>query len=207
MTDARTELVGAGYDIMGESFVEWRDRIVGDPRSRWGDQLSSRLPDGARVLELGCGSGVPDTRELAARFRVTGVDVSREQIRRARAAVPDAEFVVADITRLELEPVSYDAVVSFYVFNHFSRELLAPLLANIRTWLVPGGLLLTAFGTSDNPGWTGEWLGAPTFFSSFPPETNSRLVDEAGFERLLDEVVHFEEPDGAATFQWVLARR
>jgi cyclopropane fatty-acyl-phospholipid synthase-like methyltransferase len=207
MTDPRTALVGAGYDVVGETFVQWRDRIVGDPRRWWAEQLTSRLPDGARVLELGCGSGVPDTRDLATRFRVTGVDISPEQIRRARAAVPHAEFLVADFTSLELEPASYDAVASFYVFNHVPRDLLPGLLSRIHAWLVPGGLLLTAFGTSDMEGWTGDFLGAPTFFSSFPPETNSRLVDEAGFERLLDEVVGFEEPDGPAAFQWVLARR
>ena len=54
---------------------------------------------------------------------------------------------------------------------------------------------------------TGDWLGAPTFFSSFPPETNTRLVREAGFEILRDELVTFREPDGDVTFQWVLAMR
>ena len=71
--DPRTELVGRGYDAMGERFAEWRDRIVGDPRRKWEDELVSRLQDGARVLELGCGAGVPDTQRLAARFSVTGV--------------------------------------------------------------------------------------------------------------------------------------
>lgn len=207
MSDPRTRVVERGYDVMGEAFVEWRDRIVGDPRRWWAEQLTSRLPDGARVLELGCGSGVPDTQELAARFRVTAVDISPEQISRARASVPAAEFVVADFTALELAPASYDAVVSFYVFNHVPRELLAPLLGDIRAWLAPGGYLLAAFGTSDTEAWTGDFLGAPTFFSSFPNDVNSRLVDEAGFERLLDEVVTFHEPEGPATFQWVLARR
>ena len=207
MSDPRTRLVGEGYDVIGERFVAWRDRIVGDPRRWWADQLTSRVSGGARVLELGCGSGAPDTQELAKRFRVTAVDLSPEQIRRARAAVPDAEFIVADFTALELEPSSFDAVVAFYVFNHVPRELLAGLLDHIHAWLVPGGYLLTAFGTGDTDGWTGEWLGTTMFFSSYLPETNSRLVDEAGFERLLDEVVTFLEPDGEATFQWVLARR
>ena len=207
MTDPRTELVGRGYDAIGERFAEWRDRIVGDPRREWEEKLVSRLQHGAHVLELGCGAGVPDTQRLAARFQVTGVDVSAEQVRRARAAVPQAEFVHADFTALELKPESFDAVVSFYAFNHVPRELLAPTLARIRRWLVPCGVLMTALGTSDTDAWTGDWLGAPTFFSSFPPETNTRLVREAGFEILCDELVTFREPDGDATFQWVLAMR
>ena len=207
MTDPRTELVGRGYDARGDRFAEWRGRIVGDPRREWEAELVSRLQNGARVLELGCGAGVPDTQRLAASFQVRGVDISAEQVRRARAAVPEAEFVQADFTALELEPESFEAVVSFYAFNHVPRELLAGTFARIRRWLVPGGLLMTALGTSDTEGWTGDWLGAPTFFSSFPPETNTRLVREAGFEILRDELVTFREPEGDATFQWVLAMR
>ena len=165
----------------------------------------SRLQDGARVLELGCGAGVPDTKRLAAHFEVTGVDISAEQVRRARAAVPEAEFIHADFTALELEPGSFDAVVSFYAFNHVPRELLAPTFARIRRWLVPRGLLMTSLGMGGTEARIGDWLGAPMFFSSFPPETNTQLVREAGFEILRDELVSFREPDGDATFQWVLA--
>jgi len=205
--DPRTELVGRGYDAIGERFAEWRDRILGDPRREWEAELASRLPDGARVLELGCGAGVPDTQRLAERFQVTGVDVSAEQVRRARAAVPEAVFIEADFTSLELDQESFDAVVSFYAFNHVPRELLAPTFTRIYRWLVPSGLFMTALGTSDLESWVGDFLGAPTFFSSFPPETNTRLVHEAGFEILRDEVVTFREPDGDATFHWILARR
>ena len=206
MPDPRTQIVSEGYDAIGETFAEWRQRIVGDPRDEWAEDLASRLDDGARVLELGSGSGSPETRRLARRFALTGVDISPRQVERARAGIPEASFMVADLTELELAPASYDAVVSFYVFNHVPRELLAPLLGRIRGWLVPDGWLLAAFGVSDMEGWTGNWLGAPTFFSSFPAEVNSRLVREAGFTLERDEVVVFEEPEGQAKFQWVLAR-
>lgn len=207
MSDPRTELVARGYDVIGDRFVEWRDRIVGDPRREWADALASRLAPSARVLDLGCGAGVPDTQLLAERFRVTGVDISAEQIRRARASVPDAHFVQGDFTSLELEDESFEAVAAFYSFNHVPRDLLPDLFARIHSWLAPGGLFLTALGTSDTEGWTGDFLGAPSFFSSHPPEKNRQLLGEAGFELLLDEVVTFREPDGDATFQWVLARR
>jgi SAM-dependent methyltransferase len=204
--DPRTQIVADGYDAMGETFAAWREQIVGDPRREWEDELVSRLQDGARVLELGCGSGPPETRRLARRFALTGVDISPLQVERARAAVPEAEFVCADFTELELPAGSFDAIVSFYVFNHVPRELLAPLLASIHLWLVPGGWLMTAFGASDLAGWTGEWLGAETFFAGFEPEVNSRLVREAGFTLERDEVVTFEEPEGRVSFQWVLAQ-
>jgi cyclopropane fatty-acyl-phospholipid synthase-like methyltransferase len=204
--DPRTQIVSDGYDAMGETFAAWREGIVGDPRREWEDELVARLEDGARVLELGCGSGSPETRRLAQRFALTGVDISPQQVERAGAAIPEAEFIVADFTELELPAGSFDAVVAFYVFNHVPRELLAPLLRRIHVWLVPRGRLLTAFGVSDTEGWTGEWLGAQTFFSSFPPEVNSRLVREAGFTIERDGVITFDEPEGPVSFQWVLAQ-
>jgi SAM-dependent methyltransferase len=207
--DSRTQIVADGYDAMGETFAVWRKEIAGDPRREWENKLVSLLPDEARLLELGCGPGTAETRRLARRFTVTGVDISSRQVERARAAIPEATFVCADFTELELPAGSLDAVVAFYTLNHVPRELLAPLLTNAHRWLVPGGRLMVAFGTSDNPGWTGEWLGAPSFFASYLPEVNSRLVREAGFSIEEDEIVTFVEPEpdpGTGRFQWVLAQ-
>ena len=40
----------------------------------------------------------------------------------------------------------------------------------------------------------------------YPPETNRRLLDEAGLMLVRDELVTIREPEGDATFHWVLAR-
>ena len=207
MSDPRTQLVGAGYDAMADTWEAWKERITGDPRAEWCDELVTRLAKGARVVELGCGGGAAETARLAQRFQLTGVDLSEEQLRRARERVPAADFLHADFTEIEFVPGSVDAVAAFYSFNHVPRDLLAGLYARVHGWLVPGGLFLTALGTSDTENWTGDFLGAPSYFSSFPPEVNSRMLSEAGFELVRDEVVTIREPEGDATFQWVLARR
>ncbi len=64
----------------------------------------------------------------------------------------------------------------------------------------------TTLGASDLPGWTGEWLGQPTHFAGFPPEENRRLLADAGLELQRDELVTIQEPEGEATFHWVLAQ-
>jgi cyclopropane fatty-acyl-phospholipid synthase-like methyltransferase len=204
-------MVGDGYDAMGDTFADWRSRIVGDPGDEWEKELVSRLGEGVRMLELGCGAGTPETTQrLARRFRLTGVDISPRQVELARAAMPEAEFVCADFTDVELPASSFEAVTSFYAFNHVPRELLGPLLVRIHSWLVPGGWMMVAFGQSDLPGWTGDFLGATTYFASYPPETNSQLVRDAGFAIERDEVVTFQEPEpdaGTGRFKWVLAQR
>jgi SAM-dependent methyltransferase len=207
MSDERTKLVGDGYDAMVDTWESWSQQIEDDPRHAWASDLAARLPAGARVLELGCGGGARETRELAARFELTGVDLSTRQLERARERVPGARFIHGDFTAAGFDPGSFDAVVSFYAFNHVPRELLAPLVARIHGWLAPSGWLMAAFGTSDLEGWTGEFLGATTFFSSFPPQINSQLVADAGFAVERDEVVAITEPEGPARFQWILARR
>jgi SAM-dependent methyltransferase len=207
MSDPRTELVGAGYDARVEAWEEWRAHVTDDPRQAWAADLAARLPEGARVLELGCGTGTRETQELAARFELTGVDLSERELELARARVPGARFVHADLTTVDFEAASFDAIVSFYVFNHVPRELLAPVLARCRTWLAAEGWLLAVFGAGDIEAWTGEWIGAQTFFSSFPPETNGSLVVEAGFAIERDELVTITEPEGTVTFQWILAQR
>jgi SAM-dependent methyltransferase len=207
MSDARTQLVGAGYDTMIDTWEAWKAQITDDPRTEWCSELLARLPDGARVVELGCGGGAAETKLLAQHFRLTGVDLSVEQVRRARERVPEGEFVQADFTEVDFPSESVDAVAAFYSFNHVPRDLLAGVYSRARGWLRPGGLFLTALGTSDTADWTGDFLGAPCYFSSFPPETNSRMLAAAGFELLRDEVVTIREPAGDARFQWVLARR
>jgi cyclopropane fatty-acyl-phospholipid synthase-like methyltransferase len=207
MTDPRTKLVGDGYDARVDAWETWSEKVTDDPRHAWAARLASRLPEGARVLELGCGGGTRETRELAARFDLVGVDLSQRQLERARERVPDATFVHGDLTSIEFEAASFDAVAAFYVFNHVPRELLAPLLARIHSWLAPGGSLLAAFGTGDEEEWYGEWIGAPVFFSSFPPEVNSELVRDAAFTIVADEIVTLVEPEGPVPFQWILAER
>jgi SAM-dependent methyltransferase len=207
VSDPRTELVGAGYDAMADTWESWSRRITDDPRHAWASDLAARLEDGARVLELGCGAGTRETQELASRFDVLGIDLSERQLTRARERVPEARFICGDFTTAAFAPGSFDAVVSFYAFNHVPRELLAPLLARIRSWLAPSGWLMSAFGTSDEEGWTGDFLGAPSFFSSFAPAVNSQIVRDASFAIERDEVISIAEPEGPTEFQWILARR
>jgi SAM-dependent methyltransferase len=207
VSDPRTQLVGSGYDAMADTWEEWSAQVADDPRHAWLESLLAVLPEDAVVVELGCGNGTRETRELAARAQLTGVDLSAEQLRRARERVPNATFVRGDLTAVEFHDASLDGVAAFYVLNHVPRELLPGLFASIHRWLKPGGHFLASLGASDLEGWQGEWLGVPMFFSGHAPETNRQLLRDAGFTLVRDELVTIAEPEGAVTFHWVLARR
>ena len=193
---------------MGDRFDAWRGNIEGSPERDWIERLLKALPESPDILELGCGGGTGATPLLAARGRLTGVDVSAEQIRRANERVPGAAFVHADMTELELPRESFDAAVSVYAFNHVPKDDLPRVLERIAGWLRPGGLLLASFGISGGEGVEEDWLGVPMFFASHTEAENTELLRAAGLEPELNEVVTIVEPEeGEARFQWVLASK
>jgi SAM-dependent methyltransferase len=202
------DVVARGYDTGADAFAAWQRRITGSRRLERVGELLALLPDQPDVLELGSGAGVSSTRMLAGRARLTGVDFSAEQVRRARERLPDATFLHEDFTTTSFEPDSFDAVVAFYVFNHVPREELGPLLERIATWLRPAGHLLASFGAEDIAAWYGTAVGGlETFFSGYEPAVTLGLVRDAGLEVVRDELETIREPDGDATFLWVLARK
>ena len=207
MTDPRKAIVQDGYDVIGERYLAWGGMVEGDPRDRFLNELAGRLHDNASVLDLGCGAGVPSTKQLARRFEVVGVDISEEQLRLARANVPAARFMRGDLSELEFEDGSFDGVTAFYSVSHIPREEHGALFKKIARWLRPGGFFLASLGVADSPDWTGEWLGVPMFFSSYNADTNRRLLKTAGLVLILDEVVTMKEPEGEVAFFWVLVQK
>jgi ubiquinone/menaquinone biosynthesis C-methylase UbiE len=189
MPDDPKRIVEAGYDAMADRFAAWQAEIPDSPHLAWVKELIGRLPANPDVLELGCGAAIEPTQLLAEKGRFIGVDISGEQLRRARTRCPQATFHHADMTEVEYPEETFDAVVCAYALNHVPRRDLAELVPRIAGWLRPNGYLLASFGVSGGEGIEEEWLGVPMFFASFTADENRRLVTEAGLEILRDEVV------------------
>ncbi|MCL2111778.1 MAG: methyltransferase domain-containing protein [Clostridiales bacterium] len=69
------------------------------------------LPQGARVLDIGCGEG--DTVALLASdygFNATGVDVSTELIDKAKSRHPDLDFHQMEAELLDFDSKSFDGI-------------------------------------------------------------------------------------------------
>ncbi len=196
-------LVASGYDLIAEAYLERYGRsAVRDDRLR---RLIALLPENARILDLGCGAGIPLSRELAARsFEVIGVDASARQIELARANVPAAEFLQADMTCVQFSPASFDVISAFYSITHVPRDEHAALFRQIAIWLKPGGAFVASLGV-DKPGdWRGDWLGVEMFFSHFSAETNEQLVRNAGL--VIEEAKVVEQDNEDSRFLWIVAR-
>jgi SAM-dependent methyltransferase len=205
---AQRDLVRRGYDAISLAYrgddgsaaassAEDVSRYAG-----WIEELARLLPADGRVVDLGCGAGLPATRELTGRgLQVLGVDFSAVQLHRARALVPAASLVRADIAELRLRPASADAVVSFYALIHVPLADQQALLPRIRGWLRPGGYLLAIVGAGR---WTGteDYLGASMFWDHADTSTYLRWLEAAGLEPIWDRFI----PEGGAGHSLVLAR-
>jgi len=206
IAEERKRTVQAAYDKLGPRVGEWGDEIEGDPWERFLDELTARLLPDARVLDLGCGNGAKVAR-LAGRVELVAVDLSEEQLRLARANLPGATLVNADFSQQDFAAGPFDAVTAFYSVMHVPRDEHRALFGRIAGWLKPGGLFLASLSHVGGEDRTDEWLGVEMFFSGFDAETNRRLVRDAGFELILDELVWMQEPQGEVAFLWVLARK
>ncbi len=200
------DLVRRGYDEVSEAYRDDGGESATGPddgrREAWLDELAPLLPPQSRVLDLGCGAGLPTAKRLVRLgFSVLGVDISTVQIERARKLVPDARFVQADMVEWPGERAAFDAVVSFYALIHVPLEDQRTLLPRLRTWLRPGGHLMAVLGARR---WTGveHYLGAPMFWDHADPSTYRRWLAEAGFEVISDRFV----PEDAKGHQLFLAR-
>ena len=192
------EIVRTGYDKV--SRVYRGDTLDPEDRFSYGrclDLLTPHLSPGSRVLDLGCGCGVPVAQELSQEHRVTGVDISPVQIERARRLVPRAEFICADMAEIGFRAEEFDAIVCFYAVIHLPLGEQPALFANMKAWLKPQGWLLCTVG---HTAWTGteeNWLGVPgatMFWSHADKGTYETWFTDLGFS--IETGLFIPEGDG-----------
>ena len=79
------QVVRAGYNSIAQEYLKLRSETSADVTLL--DDLLEQLLVGARVLDAGCGAGVPVTRVLGQRCNAIGLDFAEAQLRLARQLV------------------------------------------------------------------------------------------------------------------------
>jgi SAM-dependent methyltransferase len=198
---ARQAKQAGAYDRIGERYDEaFRDK---DPQVSAVDRLLAELGSGAAVLDLGCGTGLPTSRQLAeAGCRVTGVDFAPAMVELARRNVPEARFLTGDIAdpgRIEGLDPPYDAVVAFFALLHLPRARIPGALAGIRRALVPGGRFCLSMVEADIDDEPTSFLGQRIRVTGFPRAVLRSVVEDAGFTVDAEEIVGFTPEPSLAT--------
>jgi len=115
------------------------------------DRLVSRIGEGQRVLDIGCGTGALALRAAGKGAHVKAIDVNPQMMEIARGRAIEAgldqriEFCEMGVAELEREEVQgYDAVMSGLCFSELTRDEVIYALRQAMRMLKPGGLLLIA---------------------------------------------------------------
>jgi SAM-dependent methyltransferase len=184
MSNDPKTIVREGYDRASLAYRGDEFTSEGSGYAYWLPRLTRTLAAGSRVLDLGCGCGIPASLELARCHQVTGVDLSPVQIARARRLVPGARFLCADMAEVEFEPGSFEAAIALFSLINLPLPEQPVVITRVAGWLVPGGRLLAIVGkeasTRIEPDFRGV-RGANMYWSHADARTYRQWFEEAGF--------------------------
>ncbi len=188
--------VQEGYNSIAERYLAERTRDSQDVRLIY--KFIERLSANAKVLDAGCGAGIPITQILSERFDITGIDFSEAQIKLAKARVPNGTFICQDMTKLDFPDESFDGICSYYAIIHIPREEHRALLANFYRMLKLGGVALLCLGAEHLIDDIDEnYLGTRMYWSHYDTETYIKILKECGFSILWSQRVADESCEGA----------
>jgi len=182
------------WDAVADRYAESR-RADGEDAALI-DGLVAALPDGARVLDVGCGDGMRTLANLGD-VEAIGLDLSGRQLELAAGNVPGAGLIQGEMSRLPLAAASVDGITAYHAVFHVPREEHPTVYDEFARVLRPGGRLLSTVGSTDYETVRRNWLdsGRSMFFSTPGRARTRRQLEAAGFEVLQERSV--EDPLGS----------
>lgn len=145
-------------------------------------EFAKNLEPGAKVLDVGCGSGYPIAAYLSEQgFFVTGIDISEKMIEKAQSLkVKNAEFLLEDVLTFRAAE-KYDGVIAFDAIWHIPQEQQRDIYVVVADLLNDGGYFLFTHGKTEGSV-SGKMFGEEFYYSALDVEEVHRLLGEHGFE-------------------------
>lgn len=200
------EYLAKQYDKMAESYNDSRHLY---DNSLQLEELDELVDPGNKVLDVGCGSGIPVAKYFVEHgCEVIGFDVSKEMIRLAMRNVPRGDFFQADVLAIELPSNTYNLVVSFYCVFHIEKSRQEEVFQKFYEALIPGGY---SYFTLAGEKYTNEkeFQGTKRFgdcllpYAHFSEEKYREILTSTGFT-----IISMEELTiGGETLLWVLVSK
>jgi 2-polyprenyl-3-methyl-5-hydroxy-6-metoxy-1,4-benzoquinol methylase len=175
------------YGRYASIFQDATERFDVTAADKWGKAyryyLREWLPSdpNASILEVGCGGGKMlhflKSRGFA---RVSGVDISPEQVRLSRQVVASVEQADA-LEFLENHGTSYDLILGLDIVEHFRKDEVLRFLDACHQALKPDGRLVLQTPNADSPWGTMHRYNDFTHETAFNPNAIARLLGMIGF--------------------------
>lgn len=150
---APPDYVAALFDNFAERFDQQLvDNLGYDAPALLADKVGAHGDRFARILDLGCGTGLAGPHLRRFQGEITGVDLSGGMLSRAAERGDYDQLVQAEATHfLSGAPSSFDLIFSTDVLIYFGD--LTPLFAAAAHALAPGGVLAVSTEQGED-GWT-----------------------------------------------------
>lgn len=177
-------------------------RGIAPAEGPWPARFMALLPEGGRVLDLGCGGGEPIAGTLIrAGHPVTGLDAAPPLLALARERHPSQEWILGDMRDLALGR-SFDGLIAWDSFFHLTPDDQRRMFPLFRVHAAQGAALLFTSGPAHCEA-IGSFEGEPLYHGSLDPAEYRSLLDANGFA-VVEHVA--EDPDCGGHTIW-LARR
>jgi len=147
-----------GYEEIAPLFVPGRGSNTSGVGASVVAEWSQRLPRGAAILDLGCGTGVPISQVLIERgFKVYGVDASPSMVAAFQARFPNVPVECAAVEDSDLFGRTFDGAVAWGLFFLLDIGVQRRLIAKIAGVLARTGKLVFT-----SPSQESSWQDAMT---------------------------------------------
>ncbi|HEV7628373.1 MAG TPA: class I SAM-dependent methyltransferase [Streptomyces sp.] len=181
------------FDSIGDRYDEAFPHKEGQISS--GAWLAEQLPAGSRILDLGCGTGLPTARQLAdAGHRVIGIDLSPGMLQLARENVPEGDFRRMDISEVEKHDLGpFDGAAVFFSLLMLPKVEIPYALRMLHQQLREGAPMALSMVEADVDDLSLPFLGNTIRVSGYLRDDLRRIVHDGGFE-IVGEDAHAYAP-------------
>ncbi|SES13671.1 Ubiquinone/menaquinone biosynthesis C-methylase UbiE [Streptomyces qinglanensis] len=170
------------FDAIGDRYDEAFPHKEG--QLDCGTWLADQLPPGSRVLDVGCGTGLPTARQLAdAGHSVVGIDLSSSMLKLCRDNVPEADCHRLDVAALESSGLGpFDGVAAFFSLLMLPRDEIPFALRALHRQLRGDGPLALGMVEADVNDFAIPFLGNSIRVSGYLRDELRGVVQDAGFD-------------------------
>lgn len=183
------------YRKYGRQWTELRGEYLYE--QSWLDRFCEKLSNNAKVLDLGCGSGVPIARYLSKKgCAITGVDSSEVMLEMAQQnfsveKYPNHLWILGDMRTIQLNDKSdantdhntdetFDGILAWDSFFHLTAEDQRQMFAQFQQFSKIGTMLMFTSGSSEGEA-IGEMFGEALYHASLSPDEYRELLAQPDF--------------------------
>ena len=151
------------------------------------------IPKGTKVLDAGCGTGVPVAKFLSKKLDVIGIDISSKMIQLARKNVQNAKFKKMSLTNINLKSNSFNLICCFFALFHVKKSEIPKVIKKFYSLLKKEGLLIISLGEAKkNKEEISTFFKERIYYAGMKQKNLERIIKKAGFKVIYTKLLNHE---------------